>query len=103
MAGSLCCLLVACGSNAPLDCEKFNLDRTAWGEFEATADLGSPTPRQRLAEAVVECGTLEGVRRRQVPALLGAPDARVDRGREERWLTDPRLRRATTRSSPVLG
>lgn len=88
-AALLCCLPVACGSNAPLDCGEFNLTRADWGEFEGAADLDSPTPRQRLAEAVIECETLDGVRRRQVHALLGDPDAQVDRGREERWLTGP--------------
>ncbi len=29
------------------------------------------------------------MRRGQVHALLGDPDARVERGREERWLTGP--------------
>lgn len=71
------------------DCEEFSLSRAEWGEFQGAADLDSPTPRQTLAEAIVECRTLEGMPRGEVHALLGAPDARVDRGREERWLTGP--------------
>lgn len=80
----MCCLPVACGS-APPDCEEFGFSRADWGEFDG-ADLDTPTPRQRLAAAMIECGALEGRSRADVHGLLGEPDGRVDGGWVERWI-----------------
>jgi hypothetical protein len=87
-AAPLCCLPVACASNAPPACDEFSFSRTDWGEFVG-GDLDTPTPRQRVAEAMIECRTLERMSRAEVHGLLGVPDVPDDRGRKERWLTGP--------------
>jgi hypothetical protein len=61
-------------------CPDFRFDRTAWahdtdyGAWLEASEREEPTVRQRLADGVIECGTLTAKRRVELTRMLGNPD-----------------------------
>ena len=90
MAGLLACLcLSACGGlPGGVDCDEFRFDRERWG-LGPDPKLDSPTPRQRIADALVECRSLEGRGRSEVLRMLRSPDGRSADGRADAWTLGP--------------
>ena len=60
-------------------------DQSVWGEASRS---GEPTVRQRLADRLIECGTLAGRRRAELNRMLGAPDGGIAHGENaSTWTT----------------
>ena len=85
----VCLCLSACGGPlGGVDCEEFRFDRERWG-LGPDPKLDSPTPRQRIADALVECRSLEGRGRSEVLRMLRSPDGRSADGRADAWTLGP--------------
>lgn len=88
-------LVLDAGGN-DIDCSEFRFDATAWAngtdghEWVRASEREEPTVRQRLADGLVECGTLVGKREAQLTDMLGGPDdyvAQVDGEEAASWAT----------------
>lgn len=73
-----CSGLVSCGigSGRQVDCESYRFDPVAW-RASTGRDPDTPTTRQRSADALLHCRTLQGLRRPEVHRMLGPPDGRT--------------------------
>lgn len=59
------------------DCSLAGFDERAWARLSSIRpppDGAPPTPRQRLADALIECESFEGATRTEVRHVLGRPD-----------------------------
>ena len=75
-------------------CSDFRFDAAAWaGDSDPSAwgdasRSGEPTIRQRLADRLIECGTLAGRRRAELNRMLGRPDGGIAHGEDaSTWTT----------------
>lgn len=74
------CVPVPDAGGNDIDCSEFRFDATAWAngtdghEWVRASEREEPTVRQRLADGLVECGTLVGKREAQLTDMLGGPD-----------------------------
>ena len=82
----LCLLgLSACnGLPGGVACDEFRFDRESWG-LGPDPELDPPTPRQRIADALVECGLLDGLSRTEVLRMLRPPNGRATAGAGDAW------------------
>jgi hypothetical protein len=80
----------ACGGlpGAGVDCDEFRFDRATWGVSPGDDD-DTPTPRQRIADVLTECRSLEGLGRKQVLRMLRSPNARAASGPGDAWVLGP--------------
>lgn len=83
--------LTGCAEDDGIACESFRFDSGAWRSRTATAvpREGELSQRQRLADGLIQCGTLDGESEAQVRRLLGPPDERVDELGEWTYYTGP--------------
>lgn len=70
------------------DCDDFRFDARAWAKGPGDS-FDSPTRRQRLADALVDCRRLEGLDRAAVRRLLGPADDRSPDGTRRSWTLGP--------------
>ena len=91
MAGLIACLGLAACSGLPkggVDCDEFRFDGEAWGVSAGDED-DTPTPRQRIADALTECRSLEGLGREQVLRMLRPPNSRAANHPGDAWVLGP--------------
>jgi hypothetical protein len=69
-------------------CNSFKFDEKAWESLAGPDDDGL-TPRQRIADDLIRCRVLDGMRHERVRSMLGPPDER-DRGELQYMLGDER-------------
>ena len=86
----LCLLgLSACdGLPGGVDCDEFRFDRESWG-LGPDPERDPPTPRQRIADALVECRLLDGRTRAEVLRTLRPPDGQAAAGAGDAWTLGP--------------
>jgi len=83
VVGSVAAVAVATTGASREECSVATFDTRLWADA-SSADRepgGGPSSRQRLADRLVECESLQGASRRQVRKLLGRPDDHVARDR----------------------
>jgi hypothetical protein len=69
------------GNEASASCADYKIPQQDWDQSaDYTPHSGELTPRQQIADRIVECQTLDGSRRADVTRLLGEPDE---------WGSDP--------------
>ena len=79
-----------------VDCSDFRFNTTAWATdtdqaaWVEASEHKEPTVRQRLADGLIECGTLAGKRRAELTGMLGEPDDYISLARSAHassWVT----------------
>jgi len=71
------------------DCSRFSFDAEAWSADEETLPGGETTQRQREADGLLACKTLQSKPRAEVLEMLGRPDDVLRRPGASTWVTGP--------------
>lgn len=79
--------VAACGGSESADCSQF--DPGAWRAAASDTDIDTPARRQEMADVLIECDELDGMKRGEVGRLLGASNDYVADRRERSWTTGP--------------
>jgi hypothetical protein len=66
-------------SETRFDCDTYRFDANLW--LSSSSSVGeTPTARQRMADGLIACNTLNGVSAQEARKLLGRPDVRDREG-----------------------